>query len=124
SNVCGVGIMYRVLDLERIFDILKDHDFNGQTCRLKLVIRDSFFPKNDGARVIHFADGRARLVPRGDYDVEVTMDVADFSSMLMGAVTFEKLYEYCLTDISDAAHIGTVNRIFYREHKPICMTTF
>ncbi len=124
SNVCGVGIMYRVLDLERILAILKDHDFNGQSCRLKLVLRDSFFPENDGPRVIHFQNGRARLVSGDEYDVEVTMDVADFSSMFMGAVTFEKLYEYRLADISDPGYIGAVNRIFYREHKPVCLTTF
>jgi predicted acetyltransferase len=124
SNVCGVGIMYRVLNLERLFDVLKDYDFNGQNCRLKLMIRDSFFQENDGARVIHFEGGRARLVPKGDCDVEVAMDVADFSSMFMGAVTFEKLHEYGLADISDTAYLGTANRIFYREHKPVCLTSF
>jgi predicted acetyltransferase len=124
SNVAGTGVMYRVLDVERVFGVLKEHDFNGRTIRLKLNIRDTFFPRNNTGWTVAFTDGRPTLVSPGRCDAEITMDVAEFSSMLMGAVSFRKLYDYHLADISDETFVDAVNRLFHREDKPICLTPF
>lgn len=126
SNVQGVGLMYRVLDTRGILEALKERDFCGQTCRLKLSVEDSFLPENAGDVVLHFKDGRLRLSPEGGdaYDVAVRLDIARFSSLLAGAVDFKNLYQYGLADISDLAYIDVVNRIFAVEAKPICMTAF
>ncbi len=59
-----------------------------------------------------------------DHDVAVALDVAEFSSLLMGAVGFRSLYDFGLATISDPAHIATVDRIFAADQKPICTTAF
>lgn len=64
------------------------------------------------------------LVDAGDYDVEVCMDVAEFSSLLVGAVNFKSLYKYGLAKISDPSYVGVVDKIFAVEDKPICTTPF
>ncbi len=38
--------------------------------------------------------------------------MARFSSLLMGSVTFERLYAYGLAEISDAAYVPTLDRLF------------
>lgn len=124
SNTQGVGIMYRVIDVKRLFAVLAEHDFGGHTCALKLSLRDSFLPENAGSTVIHFNDGRPQLQPEGPFDVEIWMDVADFSSMIVGAVAFERLHAYGLAQISDDRFLGTVDRLFHADKKPLCMTNF
>ena len=120
----GLGIMYRVTDVQGLFETLAERDFGGQTCRLKLAVCDSLLPENDGSTVVNFRDGRARVADGGDADVEVGLDVAEFSSLVMGVVPFKALYRYGLADISDADWLDTVNRIFAVETKPLCLTDF
>jgi predicted acetyltransferase len=124
SNTQGVGIMYRVIDTAGLFEQLRDHDFGGQDYKLKLTVRDSFFSENDGSVVVHFTRGRPAVQKHGDYDVEVGLDVADFSSLIMGAVRFSSLYDYSLAEISDLSAIDTIDRLFRTERKPICTTPF
>lgn len=124
SNAQGVGIMYRAIDTAEIFKILGDHSFGGQSCRLKLSIGDTFFEENAGSTVIHFESGRPRLGAAQDYDVEVRLDVSDFSSLLMGAIDFSSLYAYGLADISDPQYVDTLQKLFSTDQKPLCTTPF
>lgn len=124
SNTQGIGVMYRVTDAKGIFILLKKHNFNEQDCRLKITLRDSFLPQNTGSFVVHFKDGFPVLARDGNSDVEIIMDVADFSSLLMGAVGYKNLFDYGLSDISSERYLDVVHNIFKVESKPICHTIF
>ncbi len=125
SNAQGLGIMYRVVDLPRLFTVLQEHDFGGQTCRLKLTITDSFLPENAGEWVLNVTNGRAHLQPASPpHDAAIQLDVAEFSSLVTGAADFKTLHRYGLAHISNTVHIETVHRLFFTENKPICMTSF
>jgi predicted acetyltransferase len=124
TNAQGVGLMYRVIDVPRIFDLLRERNFGEQTCTLKLTVVDSFVPDNDGSTTLRFENGRVQRVHNGVHDVEIRLDIAEFSSMLVGCVDFYSLVRYGLADISDPAYVEAVNRIFAVERKPICTTSF
>jgi predicted acetyltransferase len=124
TNLQGAGIMYRVVDLRALFTALEGVDFGGQTCTLKIEARDSFFKPNDGGLVVHFDKGRPTVRDDGDYEVAIQLDVAELSSLLMGVVSFRKLYSYGLAEISDKKYVDTVNHLFRTEEPPMCMTWF
>jgi predicted acetyltransferase len=124
SNIQGVGLMYRVIDVPRIFGLLKEHNFGGQTLRLALTIEDSFLPENAGTTLLSFEQGYVGLSAEGEGEVEVTIDIAEFSSMLMGVVNFGRLYSYGLADISDSTYIDVVDQLFAVKDKPYCTTPF
>lgn len=128
SNTQGVGLMYRVLDTAALFDALAETNFGGQTCALTLTVRDSFFPANNGSTTLRFEDGRVRRGPDATSeaapDVEVTLDVAEFSSLIMGAVDLQTLYLYGLADVSDTRYLDTLTRLFALPRKPVCTTAF
>lgn len=125
SHVAGVGIMYRVLNTRRIFEILHDHDFGGQTLRLKLTVKDSFLKENDSSFVIHFTDGKPEIKAKSARsDVSLEMDVADFSSLLLGAVGLKSLYFYGAAKISKTDYLERLHKLFATEEKPICTTSF
>jgi predicted acetyltransferase len=124
SNTQGVGIMYRVLDTPGIFSLLRNHNFGIEDCTLKLTVHDSFFSANDGSTILQFREGRPSVQIGGDYDIEIALDVAEFSSLLMGAVRFTSLNNYGLAEISDQSEVDTIDRLFRTERKPVCTTPF
>lgn len=124
SNVQGVGLMYRVIDVPGIFADLQGHDFNGQSCRLKLTVRDSFLPENAGSTLLHFEQGQVTLPESGGHEVELALNVAELSSLLMGVVDLRSLHTYGLAELSDTAQLETLNRLFAVERKPVCLTAF
>ena len=123
TNTQGVGLMYRVLDAGKLFEALKNHNFGGQSCKLMIKLQDTFFPENTGRTIVHFEEGRARLNGDG-YEVAVEMDVSDFSSLVMGVIEFEKLYQYNRAQISDQGYVDVVSRIFRSDRQPVCLTRF
>lgn len=126
TNTQGTGIMYRVLDTAAAFRALADHDFGGQTLRLRVAVRDSFLPANDGPVTIAFRNGHAQIVPDGASNAHatITLDVADFASLLLGVVPFESLYRHGLATLSDPARLDAVTWLFLAATPPICLTGF
>lgn len=124
TNTQGIGMMYRVIDTPGIFALLRGHDFGGQSVTLRLTVRDSFFPANDGVTTIRFSDGAAQVVDTAEHDIAVALDVSDFSSLLIGSVRFRSLYAYGRATIADPAHVTTVDRLFAADQPPICTTGF
>lgn len=125
TAVSGLGIMFRVLDVTRLFAAWGERDFGGQTCRLRLTVHDTFLPENEGSTVVYFENGRAAVkFANAPYDVEIMLDISDFTSMALGAVTLRQLFRLGLVSISDPAYLDTVSKIFWTEDKPQCITTF
>ncbi len=125
SHVSGVGIMFRVLNTRRVFEILKDHSFGGQTVRLKLTVEDSFLKENDGSLVIYFADGKPVIkAKKSPSDVELKLDIAEFSSLLLGAVGLKSLVGYGMAHVSKPEYVDQLHKLFATEHKPVCTTSF
>ncbi|MBU3127867.1 GNAT family N-acetyltransferase [Clostridium tagluense] len=120
----GTGIMYRVISIPRLIEDLKDHNFNNINCKLKLSILDSFIPENCDSYVIHFNNGNSLLVQNDDYDVELTIDIANFSSLITCAVDLKSLYKYGHVRLSDEGYLNTLNILFSSDEKPLCMTDF
>lgn len=120
----GTGIMYRVISIPKLFEDLKEHNFNNINCKLKLSILDSFIPENQASYVVHFNNGISGLVKNDDYEVELTMDIADFSSLITCAVDLKSLYKYGLVQLSDKEYLNTLNVLFSSDDKPLCMTDF
>jgi predicted acetyltransferase len=119
----GVGLMYRVIDVKSAFEVLKDHSFGGQDCRLRIDVEDKFYPENQGSYIIHFEKGIPHI-GRNDFEVSIRLEISDFSSLIMGVVPFERLYTYGLAEISDSGYLDVVTRLFAWPEKPVCVTEF
>ena len=74
--------------------------------------------------MLRVKNGQATLLDGGAADVEIGLDVSNFSSLMVGAVDFARLYGYGLATISDAAAVPLVDRLFRAGQRPWCMTHF
>jgi len=124
SDTQGVGLMYRVIDLPGVFNALAGRDFNGQTLRLQITLDDSFFPQNAGSATVAFDSGQPHVSDDPAHDAAIRLDVAEFSSLLLGAVSFKRLHQYGLAQLSDPSALEVIDRIFRVDDPPICMTAF
>lgn len=120
-----IGVMYRIINTELFFTLLKNRKFGSATYHLEVDIKDSFFPENSGKTCIRFEDGYPQVLKSAaESDVRISMDIADFSALVMGCIPFKKLYDYALADISDSASIQRVNDTFKSGEKPMTHTRF
>lgn len=127
SNTAGVGLMYRVLDVKGLFETLsqRGHDFGGQTLRVLLTVHDTFLPENDGQITLDVQNGRVQVAANdGSHDVELRLDIADLSSLVMGAVDLKSLVRLGVASLSDEAHLSAVHKMFRVDQKPMCLTAF
>lgn len=124
SNAQGVGLMYRLLNLPGLFSLARPVRFGKETLTVKIALVDSFLPENNDQVVVHFDHGQPSLVRQGQHDTEIRLDVSDFSSLIMGVISFRQLFAYGQAEISEVGYIDQVSRLFATDSKPICMTTF
>ncbi|MGD8188403.1 GNAT family N-acetyltransferase [Brevibacillus ginsengisoli] len=131
-NVAAIGLMYRVINQDALWSYLAHHNFDGVNCKVKLTVHDSFINGSDNitnppppSTIVHFVGGYPTRMEEGEeYEVEVKIGVADFSSMLMGVVPFSKLVSYGLAEVSNTEYVKRLGRIFQTSEKPICTTMF
>jgi predicted acetyltransferase len=107
-----------------LFEALREHDFNGQSCKLKLNITDTLIQENNRSWIVHFNGGRAAVKDEGEYESEVSMDIAGFSSLITGAVDFKTLLKYGIAGISEHGYAYTVHKLFEMPEKPVCLVRF
>ncbi|MFW9906010.1 MAG: enhanced intracellular survival protein Eis [Candidatus Thorarchaeota archaeon] len=125
SNIQGVGIMYRVINLEKFFTLLANHSFGDQTIKLKITIRDTFLPVNNGEYIVHFQKGYPSVIlTKDDFNVELTLNIARFSSLVMGAISITKLYKYGLIEISDGNMLQLLDKLFRTDEPPFTIEPF
>ena len=56
--------------------------------------------------------------------ISISLDIADFSSLVLGVVGFKTLYAYGLVHISDTSEVDLVHRLFQTAARPRCVTAF
>jgi predicted acetyltransferase len=123
TNVQSVGIMYRALGVAELFGALRNADFGPGRCVVTFDVTDRLLPENTVSVTVHFDDGRAS-VAGAPSDVTLRLDIAELSSLVMGAVQLRPLVEYGLVDISDASSLDLVDRVLTSRLPPICTTRF
>jgi predicted acetyltransferase len=123
SNIQGTGIMYRVINVKRLFEELSDHDFAGENLSLEIIVKDSLYPKNEGRTIVKFEEGYP-LIYEGESDVKIEMAVAEFSSLITCSVDLKSLLRLGRAKIDKEEYIDRVNRLFATAEKPQCMNRF
>ncbi|MFC4559801.1 enhanced intracellular survival protein Eis [Virgibacillus kekensis] len=123
----GAGVMFRIINGQRFFKDLmeKGHRFGRETVSLKLSITDEFFPQNSSAIIIDVVKGTLKEVRNeGIYDVELKINVSEFSSLVMGAVNLRTLQKWGLSELSESSYVRTLTSLFSTDNLPVVTKAF
>lgn len=74
--------------------------------------------------ILHATESRVRVIENGDFAVEISLEVSDFSSMLMGVVTFKELYLFGKAKLTNTSYLNTINTLFSTTERPKCISGF
>jgi len=121
TNAQAVSIMYRITDPALLFDSLSDRHFNGESCKLRLVVEDSFLA--DSETLLWFENGRLTPPTTTEHDVELHLTISDLAAIVMGIVPFATMHGYGLVQLSDDNFAPLLDRLFAGK-RPLCMTLF
>ncbi|MET3684090.1 putative acetyltransferase [Alkalibacillus flavidus] len=124
TNTSGLGLMYRIINVERFFDQLKQHNFHNANHTVTFQVTDSMYPANAGDVTVAFSNGHPTVIRGATADTTISIDIADLTSLLLGVIRFNKLYLYGKVTISNAEHVDVIDQIFYTPDAPISMTNF
>lgn len=124
SNAAGVGLMYRIIHIEKFIENLGESLSHDETFNFAINIKDSFVEKNSKRVVIAFTEGKVAVSQGEEAEVEMTIEISDLSSLLMGAINFHKLYQYGRIKLSNEKRISQLVTLFSNRQKPVCITSF
>ena len=124
----GTGLMYRIINVKKLFEDLKMHNFNGVSCKLRLSVSDSLIEDNNGEFILHFVQGKLHEVNNKANneacDVTLSIGISELSSLITCAVNLKFLYRYGLARLSDGAYLSLLDTLFSSDEKPVCFTAF
>lgn len=122
----GVGVMYRVLDCKGLLMELyeKKHRFGSASLTIGFEIQDDLQGDESKNFNVTFSRGEIQHFYEQTVDTIVRMDISEFSSMIMGAVTFRSLYKWGKAEISNPTFVNQVHDLFYTHERPVCTKAF
>ena len=120
----GLGIMYRICDVKAFFADIAGCRFGDSNMKLQVNINDSFVPENNRPFLLEFSGGQCTVTGNAAPDVELNINIAEFSSLVMGCANLKSLVKYGKATLSDAAYLDILSRSFSLDEKPVCLTYF
>ncbi|MFQ3544501.1 GNAT family N-acetyltransferase [Halobacillus rhizosphaerae] len=124
----GMGVMYRLINCRGFFKELKDknHQFNpGVTLAIKLTIADDFYPDHARPFILDIQEGKIENIREdGLFEVEVKMNIAEFSSLVMGVESVYTYLRWGLMEISNEKYKCVLQTLFHKDCKPMNTKAF
>jgi predicted N-acetyltransferase YhbS len=118
----GLGIMYRILDVEGAFAHLPAF---AAALVLRLVVDDSFVPGTGGTWTFRFGPHGAPLRDDGAQpDATLTIGIHDLSSVVMGSLRLRDVVRHRLAALEPRERLETVDAAFAVAQPPVCATRF
>jgi predicted acetyltransferase len=125
TNAQGIGVMYRVLAVPALVDALRrDGRFGQLDAVVRVDLSDAGIVANAGSCALRLRAGALELVDAGTpADVDIVIDVGDFSALVMGSVRLRSLVAYGRAIISDTAWLDRLDAALVAD-PPQCLTRF
>jgi predicted acetyltransferase len=118
----GLGIMYRVLDVERAFALLGAAE---TPFALRVEVEDPFFASTSGAWTFRFGPhGAPRRDEGARADATLALGIHDCSSLIAGSLDLHALLRHRLATLEPAGALERVTRALQADQRPLCTTRF
>lgn len=118
----GLGIMYRIVDIERALAHLPG---SAAPFALRLGVDDPFQPATGGARTFRFEPHRS---PERDDtagpDATLAIGIHDLSSVVLGSLSVRDAVRHRLATVEPAGALAMVDAAFRADRPPYCTTRF
>ncbi|MGM0837520.1 MAG: sterol carrier protein domain-containing protein [Bacillota bacterium] len=111
------------MDIRALFEQTTANSFGSANLNVNLSVTDSFANLTHEVSV-NFHNGYALVMDDKEPDVTVKLSISEFSSLIMGSISFTSLFQFGLVQLSDDKYLKELHLIFSALPKSICMTGF
>jgi predicted acetyltransferase len=124
TNTSGVGLMYRIIDIHTFANQLNHLNFNNVSCSFSLRVKDTFLSDECTTIYLSIKEGQLAISDENKSNFQIELEISDLSSLFMGAVDVNRLYQYGLLKIDNINYLETLEKLFMNRKEPICLTAF
>lgn len=76
-------------------------------------MKNSLLAENNQQIVIEAIDGNIKISNSTTYDVDMVIDIAELSSLVIGVVTVQELFMLSKVKISDGQYVQSLHHFFF-----------
>jgi predicted acetyltransferase len=121
----GAGMMYRVISMEKILKILTAKDSHEPFPTLRIWLKDSLMPEQEGAYFVYQEKNKLTFSRQArPAAVEMEIDIADFSALVMGSTQLQSLIFSGKVTLSDHGCLSALESLLQTRQFPICLSRF
>lgn len=118
------ALMYKISDPLKFFENLNPNIFNQEDITIKFVIQNELFPKNKKI-MLTYNFAKSKIVNNEEnIDLTLKMNLARFTSILMGSLSFSSAVRYGLVEIDNIKYIDCVDKLFRSKNMPVGYNEF
>ena len=120
-----MGYMVRIFDIRQYFSVQTHCEVPvSRPFTLALQVRDTFLEHNNGTFLLEVNGGTVTLTETGTPDVTLSTQIADLSSLVMGAIPLREFLAYDRMTLSDPSYAEDIQRAIGWSVKPKNLTYF
>lgn len=120
-----MGYMVRIFDIRQYFSVQTHCEVPvSRPFTLALQVRDTFLEHNNGTFLLEVTGGTVTLTETGTPDVTLSTQIADLSSLVMGAIPLREFLAYDRMTLSDPSYAEDIQRAIGWSVKPKNLTYF
>lgn len=118
------GLMYKIADPIMFFKNLQSSSFDEDRLIIRFELENELFTKN--GKIILTYDFSSKIFVNSEIkeDLTIKMNLARFSSIMMGALSFKTAVSHDLVTISKEKYIDRVDNLFRTKNKPVGYNEF
>ncbi len=118
------GMMFRILDMEKFFgEVSEDQKNEGDSIVCTFNVEEPFLAKKKYRLTLEVSENGFKTT-NAEEDLEIDISMEDFSPMIFGAVSLEKLYGYDLIKCSDMELMRKCSKYLSSCEKPVYHANF
>ena len=123
----GAGMMYRIIRMETILEILTAKAKAEAFPSLCILLKDRLLPEQEGAYYVYQEENQltfSRQPMATEMEVELEMDIADFSALVMGSEKLRSLIFSGKATLSDHGSLPALESFLEGQPLPVCISRF
>lgn len=126
TKTAGIGLMYKLIDVPSFLLQLPTDHLSEASCQVGIIVKDTLHSDEPQKWLLTYAKGKFSVeeYALNSANIEAELDISDLSSLAMGAVDVNKLYQYGRLKINKREGLAVFKQLFSHSQKPICTAAF
>jgi len=117
-SVEKTGLMYKIAEPKMFFEQLASDTFSKAEVIIRFELENELSPKNEKFILTYDFHNKIFVTSELKTDLTIKMNLARFSSIMMGALSFKTAVRHGLVEISKEKYIDCVDNLFRTMNKP------